>query len=550
MKPLHCYRFFLVAGLLLGSQACQDLLEEVPVSQVADAYLNTRAGFEDAVEATYSSLRSYYGRENAMTLTVFGTDTYTMGADGSFKFVNQYTSQMDGRLAPTRDIWNLFYIAINTANAVVDRAGQIPDLDEAIRKRRVAEVKFLRAHHYFLLVQMFGPVHLALKENAVANKEASRASVPDIYAAITSDLESALADLPTAPEVYGRVGKGACEHLLARVYLTKATSEAAAPDDYAKAATHAQNVIKNYSYRLLPDFAKVFEQGGGEINDEVIFATQYTSDPLTNGPGNQTHLYFGMEYDVQAGMQRDVLNGRPFKRFLPTNYTLNVVYKDRVNDSRYKKTFKDTYLSNRPGTYTNVFDNSKRTVTFVSGDTAIYLPGYEMTLAERATKRYQVLVPSLYRANLFPALTKFFDPLRPDRTYEQGSRDFLMFRLAETHLIAAEALVKLGRTGEALPLINTLRRRAAFPGKETAMEIAANQLTMEFIMEERERELLGEMHRWFDLKRWGVLVERVKLHNPDAAANIKDFHVLRPIPQDQIDRTAGGASAFPQNPGY
>ncbi|TFZ66704.1 RagB/SusD family nutrient uptake outer membrane protein [Hymenobacter sp. UV11] len=74
---------------------------------------------------------------------------------------------------------------------------------------------------------------------------------------------------------------------------------------------------------------------------------------------------------------------------------------------------------------------------------------------------------------------------------------------------------------------------------------------MDLIMQERARELLGEMFRWFDLKRWGILIERVKLYNPDAAPNIKaSKHELRPIPQDQIDRTAGGITAFPQNPGY
>ena len=174
-----------------------------------------------------------------------------------------------------------------------------------------------------------------------------------------------------------------------------------------------------------------------------------------------------------------------------------------------------------------------------------------LTLAQRAKKPYQVLVPSLYRPNLFPTLTKFLDPLRPDLQYQPGSRDFLMFRLAETYLIAAEALFKQGKTAEALPYINAVRRRAAFAGKEVAMQITAGQLTMDFIMQERERELLGEMLRWFDLKRWGVLIDRVKLYNPDGAPNIRaGKHELRPIPQDQIDRTAGGIANFPQNPGY
>jgi hypothetical protein len=231
---------------------------------------------------------------------------------------------------------------------------------------------------------------------------------------------------------------------------------------------------------------------------------------------------------------------------------LSVVFKfeDRVNDSRYKKTFRDTWLSNRPGTYTNVFDQSKKSLTFASGDTTIFIPGFEMSLEERAKKKYQVLTPSMYRQNLFPTLIKHMDQTRPDRTYEPGSRDFFMFRLAETYLIAAEALIMQNKASEAVPLINAVRRRAAWPGKQTAMEITQAQATMDFIMEERERELLGEMHRWFDLKRWGNLIQRVRTYNADAAPNIKDFHVLRPIPQDQIDRTTGGAGSFPQNPGY
>src|SRR5690606_176776 len=97
----------------------------------------TPNGFEAVVKAAYSSLREYYGREDAMTLTVFGTDTYTMGADGSFKFVNQYTSQIDGRLAVTNNIWNAFYKAINTINVALDAAPGITGLDETIKKRRV-----------------------------------------------------------------------------------------------------------------------------------------------------------------------------------------------------------------------------------------------------------------------------------------------------------------------------------------------------------------------------------------------------------------------------
>ena len=543
--------FGLLAFMMVG-QSCEDVLKETVISNIGNDYINTAKGFEDAVKAAYSSLRNYYGTQQGLTVTEYGTDLFATGADGGYKGFHFY----DAQLQPTVDylalIWDETYRGINTCNAVIERAPKVTGISDAVKKQRIAEVKFLRAHYYFLLFQQFGGVDLRLTETLTPTKVTSRASDADMYKAIIADLEAALPDLDNKirSSDYGRATKAAAEHLLARVYLTKGNSSVKATDDYAKAESYASNVIKNYGFKLLPDFASVFAQGAGEINDEVIFAVQYTSDALNNGGGNNLHLFFGMQYDVQAGMVRDIVNGRPFKRLRPTQYCLETVFKDRVNDSRYKKTFKDTWLSNNPGTFTNVFDNSKKSVTFKTGDTTIFIPGFEMSLAERAKRPYQVLVPSLYNEALFPTLQKFLDPLRPDRTYEQGSRDFLCFRLADTHLMLAEAQLLQGKAKEATENVNIVRRRAAFAGKTSAMEIIQAQMNMEMIYEERGRELVGEQIRWMDLKRWGNLVDRVQKNNPQAAPNVKAIHLVRPIPQTQIDRTEGGTSAFPQNPGY
>ena len=551
---LKSVRILSILAFLLVSQSCKDLLEEKVISSIGNDYINTPKGFEDASKAAYSSLRTFYGPERGLTLTEYGTDIYTTGADGSYKGFHFYDTQLNSFVDYLQQTWEELYKGINTCNAVIGRA-PAATVSDAVKKQRVAEMKFLRAHYYFILVQQWGGVDLRLTETLGPTKATSRASEADVYKAITSDLEAAIPDLDPKMRSadYGRATKAAAEHLLARVYLTKATSSAKAADDYAKAATYAQNVIANYGFKLLPDFSSVFVQGSGEINDEVIFAVQYTSDPLTNGAGNELHLLFGMQYDVQAGMIRDIANDRPFKRLRPTKFFTETVFQDRVNDSRYKKTFKDTWYSNAPGTYNTAFDNSKKTVTFKAGDTTIYIPGVEWTLAQRAAKPYQVLVPSAYTPALFPTLQKFFDPFRPDKTYTNGSRDFLAFRLAETYLILAEAQLKLGKATEAAAAINMVRRRAAWPGKEAAMTVTPDAMNMEMIYQERARELAGEQIRWFDLKRWGNLVERVKLYNPDAAANIKEIHNLRPIPQTQIDRTdkaADGSPGFAQNPGY
>ena len=543
----------IAVALLLPIGCSKDALEETVISQVGTSYLNTPAGFNDGVRAAYTTLRSWYGTERANNLTIFGTDTYTNGSDGSWKFMNQYTAQFDPRNGNLQEVWDEFYRGINTCNAVIERAPNVTGLDDVTKKQRVGEVKFLRAQYYFILTQLFGGVDLRLSETAAPTKRAARATEADMYAAIVKDLEEAIPDLENKARSadYGRVTRAAAEHLLALVYLTKATSSAKASDDYAKSETLAKNVINNYGIKLLTDFAKVHELNN-ETNEEVIFATQYTRDPLTNGTGNNAHVFFLMEYDVQPGLRRDVANGRPFKRYRPTQYCLETVFAptNRSKDSRYYKTFVDVYRSNRPGTFNTTFDNSKASVTFAANDTAIYLPGVEWAVDQRAKKPYQVLTPSLYTEKLYPSLRKHMDAGRADLFQFEGGRDYINYRLAETYLILAEAQFLQGKTSDAVQAINAVRRRAAWPGQEAAMEITTADLTMEFIMEERERELLGEQKRWFDLKRWGVLVERVQKHNPQAAANIKPHHVLRPIPQVQIDRTEGGASSFPQNPGY
>ncbi|GAA4304839.1 RagB/SusD family nutrient uptake outer membrane protein [Compostibacter hankyongensis] len=549
--------------LLLGVVAlpsCNNLLDEEVVSGVTDDFYNTKAGFESAVNAAYVGMRSFYSSERGMTLTVFGTDTYTNGSDGGFKYVNQYTAQLDARYAHVNEVWNDFYVAINTCNAVVDRADTIPDLDEQTKNERVAEARFLRAHYYFILVQLFGPVPLKVHENTKIETEATRAPVKEVYQSIVGDLQYAVKNLPESQPEVGRAARPAAEQLLARVYLTRASSAAAEADDYAHAAEYAGHVIHNYDFQLLDDVGKVFEQGN-EHNAESVWTVQYTTDPLYNNDEgvrndntseNYASRFFLMQYDVLPGMLRDLKNGTPWKRFTPTPFLLDTLYRDRVNDDRYDKWFTSVWYANNAGSIPQ--DPATHQPKFKVGDTAIWLPGHEVSDAFIASKPYLVVPPRNYTQKLYPSLNKFDDALRADNQ-ASGVRPFIAFRLAEDYLIAAEALMKTGKTAEAVRYINTLRERAAKPGAtpaetgehKKAMDITAAQLNMDFILDERGRELIGEQFRWFDLVRTHQLLTRVRAYNPDGGPNIKDFHVLRPIPQDQIDRTT---NEFPQNEGY
>nr|WKN36408.1 RagB/SusD family nutrient uptake outer membrane protein [Tunicatimonas sp. TK19036] len=531
----------LIIAITLGVftlPSCEKFLEEELVSDVsASSYYVDEAGFEAAVNATYTPLRDYYAREMGATLTVFGTDTYKNGADGSHKGINQYDSRLNAQgEAYFRDFWRSFYAGINQANAVIRRADEIEELTDDLKTLRIAEVRFLRALFYFELVRTYGDIHLTLEETTGVETEATRTPAGEIYSqAIIPDLEFAIANLPATQDDYGRATQPAAKHLLSKVLLTRGYTDDAAAEDFTRAAELAESVINDYDFALLDSFREVFDQSA-QMHEEVVWSVQYTQDPLINGPGNNMHLYFLMVYDVQPGMTRDTENGRPWRRFWPTDFLLGLWNKEA--DVRFDDSFKRVFYANNPATLPEGVN---------LGDTAIYLPGEEVSQEFRDSKPYMIIAPSDYTEQLFPTLSKFLDPLRPDRQYEAGSRDFMVMRLAETYLLGAEAYFKANNSQRAAELINVVRERAAKEGMEAAMQITAADVDIDFILDERARELVGEMHRFFDLTRTGTLVERVKAHNPQAAPNIQPFHVLRPIPQDQIDRTAGG---FGQNEGY
>ena len=142
---------------------------------------------------------------------------------------------------------------------------------------------------------------------------------------------------------------------------------------------------------------------------------------------------------------------------------------------------------------------------------------------------------------------------------DYSDRPYILFRLAEVYLVAAEAALKGGATTQdAADMINVLRARAARKDNQTPAEyaaalvaqtITAAQVTLDFILDERSRELYAEDCRWWDLSRTKTLVARVQQYNAEAAAGVQPFNMLRPIPQSQIDLVTEGPP-YPQNPGY
>ena len=675
MKKAIC----IVLGLALaGTTGCVDLTEKL-VGTVTTQYFSSGAGLDAAVMGDYALQRGFWGREQALVTTEFGTDLTTFGDQPNYKYIGTYAGGLSAAEPFFRYPWNTFYQAINSSNAVIDRAAGVTDMADATKAARVGEAKFLRALDYFYLVQMYGPAPLPVHEAQGASTAAHRSPVDSIYLQIVQDLRDAIAVLPATQNNEGRATKGAAQALLAKVLLTRAyhpypyeqssgvvqfltsppaflrEAGATSATDFAQAQAEADSVINSGNYSLLTNFVDNFcspmgDRGPGsycnlptnENNSELIWSVQFSEVPgqYTVGSGNTDFVFWLSFYDDRQGMTRDCNNGRAFRRGRPTMYGRQLWQRwtdsthSTVLDTRYDGTFQSVWYANatltgpcyagQSASRLNHYTTSAGNCSFLPdfggtgctlndggafaiGDTAMYQPGYIVnglascsasgcSQAFRQSKEYAVVEPCLnaslqqaepcpvqttvgqYDWFRYPTIKKLQDQARSVGFNDQdGGRDVPILRLGEVYLIAAEAACAAsynsatctGSQATILNYVRPVRERAAncqdTEGCSAATE-AANKATimdashmpatidLDWILDERGREMIGEYMRWFDLARTG-LWHRIPDDNYEASPAGGGFfnaakHDLRPIPQSQIDNTAGGISAFPQNPLY
>jgi hypothetical protein len=538
-------RMVLALTALAGLTGCMDL-KETPITGVAADYYQTAAGANAATVGAYIRLKDFYGQESEVLMGMVGTDSWEKGEQLTGNgFFNDYTAALaPSVIDPLTNRWQNFYQGVNAANTAIAAIGSATALDPATKNVRLAESRFIRALMYHNLVRTWGAVSMdTLPTQGVVTK-ASRTPPADIYAkVIVPDLEFAIANLPAKQPEIMRATKGAAQTLLAEVYLTRA-----AAGDFDKARDLTTAVIASNTYRLNQSFRALFcgpENGNGacdylpaqKADAEFIFSVQYIGDGAVDPFGNSLHLYYVMAYDLggvaSPTLARRLPYGRPFRRAKPTKHLLSLY--DRAKDSRYEDTFQR--LWRQP-----------------NGDTAIYFPG--TPTAPKSGVQGRHYGENEYTGLLFPTLLKWLDQTRADPNTFPGHRDRWLWRLADVYLMRAEANIRAGRPAEGIADLNVLRQRAAKAGQINTL--SATELTayaadpLSFLLDERERELAGEEIRWWTLARMGpsVFTSRIKAFNALAAPNVQAHHILRPIPQTQIDRTEGGKEAFPQNPGY
>lgn len=554
MKKIFYITIF-TATILVASCKKTDLVEENHSNLTTD-FFATSAGFDNGLNAAYGNLRSLYGPEEGLEVfTNIGADEMRLANGNRTTNVANYNSQFDSTNEFSIDIWTACYQAINTCNGLILYGANLTGLTDAVKKQKIAEAKFLRAFNYFVLVRLFGGVTITTYSTSPSTS-ATRASLAECYSLIVSDLKTCVTDL--SPTIYqpGRASIGAAKHLLSLVYLTRGWSAATQTTDFQDAFTTSTDLINTastYGAGLLPDFGDVFKDNN-ENNKEVLFNVQYSTDLTYGGPNNAwNHLYVD-PYDAILG-QRDLVDGRSYAWFRATSWVYNTAFADKTNDSRYYKTFQSTWIASKAisGSYSITVNGVPYTLPYSAavGDTALRYPGYNMPISEIKKHKYVIYTPENYNdSRIFPTMTKYLDPLNRTTPNENSHRPIIVFRLAETYLIAAEAAFKLGQSDVAATYINVIRSRAAYAGHTAQMQITSADINLDFLLAERTREMMSETVRWFDLVRTGTLISRVRTYDDfQAKLNIQDFDILRPIPIKQINTVITGPP-YPQNPGW
>jgi len=561
MKKLAIF-IAILAGTL---SSCSDFIEEDNRAfGSAEQYFLTGAGFEALVNTNYASLKDIYGGDP--WLFEAGTDMYSEGRNQEPEGLSKYLT-LSSSSQGVDQLYRTCYTAIQQANKGIYYSG-ITEKTSTL-DTRVGELKFLRANAYFLLVQTYGGVPIVLENYNTAVTSFSRNTAEEVYTQIIKDLNEALPAVSTGAYT-GRVNKRAVQNLLAKVYLTKGYETFGTPADFTTAASLADQVINGQALNVA--FDNVVKPGN-EMNAETIFSVQFSGPSNAAGTtalGNSQNYWFGPYLGPSAA-------GNPYPNrsytLCPTVYALSLYEK---GDKRWEGTFMTEIYSKYYDFFT-VADKSALKIThfyepkwFTPADKL----AWETANASRkatsfvyhAWGTYSSSAPSGGDYNLIP-VRKFDDPAAPysgatsanynttpvtAATNRSSTRDFIIARLGETYLIAAEAYFKAGVPSTALERLNEVRRRAG-GGVVGAIPVLTT-IDINTILDERGRELLGEYHRWFDLKRTGTLVERTVLYNPKITnANVfngqnGNLKILRPIPQSALDLNRN--DDFPQNPAY
>jgi hypothetical protein len=542
MKKL--INILLIAAAVTTVSCKDDYLDEKPYSAYTPITLKDALGFEASLVGLYNHYSTYYSwssRQGWPSVSVVGTDVANATANQEGVEIPYYNYNLltpqDGGAAR---IWDRNYIMVNNTNIIINSVEDpsLGGMTDAAKNKINAEAKFFRALAYNNLVTFFGDVPLVTNAITTPRTDFTRTPVAQIDEVIISDLVFAVQNLPDIEDVptnskgklYARANKFMAMQQLAEVYLRVGKPELAEPQLKAIIDSGRFSLIKNrYGIKssqpgdFYSDMFVYGNQRRSQGNTEAIWVMEQENPNtvvggITDNP-QQRRNWVAQYYDVQGMSLADSLGGRGLARLRISNWVAYGLFKDGdVRNSKHN--LRRTFYYNNPARP----DLFGKKVPYTGPDTL------------------HKIAPHITKWNQFD----------PNDTFGYAMiKDFILMRLGETYLLLAEAQVKQGKNADAAATLNVLRQRA-FPEYPAKGQVTASEVTLDLVLDERARELIGEEDRRKTLMRTKTLVTRTLRLNSNNPVNpvqgLKDMHMLLPIPQREIELNKD--AVLTQNPGY
>ena len=499
----------MLAVLVAFGAGCTDL-DESPFSAITpNNFYNNDEEVRSGVGAVYNSLNTVatgnYHYINTISsdeqvIPTRGQDWYDNGAHLEAQYQTWEPTSPSG-LGAVNSAWNQSYQGVARANVLLEAIEPLPIAD---KDQIIAEVRVLRAYFYYVLMDLFGGVPIVTTPEIAARERASRA---EVFAFVESELLASRDALPvTRPASdYGRVTQGSVDAILAALYLnaevfTGTVTEAGLQRGaarWADAYAAADRVISG-PYSLADDWFANF-RADNHSSPEIIFVSARIPEP---------------------GASLNFISDRlHYNQFSPA-----------PNNGRAAE----------PPTYRKFDDSDLRKSIFLQGEQVHLVTGQPINDRSGARLIYTIDFNDITQATEGEGTRVYKWPFDPNRVTTNHGNDFPIFRLAEMYLIKAEAANELGRSGEAVQLINTIRERVFDPDQPLPGSLSQNAVR-EALLDERLFELMDEAKRRADLIRHGRWTEAWY-----EKEQREPYRVLMPIPQTQMDANP----LLEQNPGY
>ncbi|MBK9736632.1 MAG: RagB/SusD family nutrient uptake outer membrane protein [Saprospiraceae bacterium] len=459
--------------------SCEGILDKEPIGILdAGSFFQTEDDVVQAINAAYNPLLFNNANNNYYwAFAEITGDAAIPGGDGSRPGIVELEAfTYTPRTEEFNDFWKLQYKGITQSNLVLDNIDKV-NMNEATKNRIKGEALFLRSYYYFLLTQVFGDVPVYLKVAPPNQLKIAKSPRADIYNQIIVDCKKAseLLLVTNTAANLGRATKGAALALAAKTSLYM--------KDYTKVLEYVSEIKGLSKYALVKDYREIFMKFT-QNNSESVWEVQHTN--LELGVGNFLNQWWASRKFLGYG----------FAEVTPA------------------------YVQ-----------------TFETGD-----PRLKFTVAMNNDPYFGLIYKNSFSSTTFSP-RKFLQADAELTQKADGDINYPAIRYAEVLLWEAEALTELGRAQEALVPLEIVRARARAQSTNPAVlpiVVATDQNTVrQAIRRERQVELGFELHRFFDLVRWGNAADILQGFQ-------KGKHEVFPIPQTEIDLNP----SLIQNTGY